>query len=79
MAAVRAASAVLGAENVDANGTPATFSEDFGLYLEEIPGCFVLLGSGTGTPLHNAWFDYNDDLLTVGAEFFAELVRQQLQ
>ena len=77
-AAAQAAIAVLGAENVDAASDPATFSEDFGLYLEHVPGCFALLGSGTGTPLHNAWFDYNDDLLLVGAEYFAELVRQRL-
>lgn len=82
-AAVAAGEAVLGQGNVDGNADPITGSEDFGLYLEQIPGCFVFLGTGPSDakdiiPLHNAYFDYNDDFLLTGAEFFAKLVQERL-
>jgi hippurate hydrolase len=81
--AVRAAQAVVGADNVDANVAPMMTSEDFGRFLQEVPGAFVLLGNGAadtpgGIPLHNSRYDFNDAVLPVGARFFAELVRQRL-
>lgn len=81
-AAVQAAAAVVGPEKVNGDCEPWMASEDFGAFLAKIPGCFVFLGSGTAaggsTPLHNACYDYNDDILMTGAEFFAELVHQRL-
>ena len=57
-------------------------SEDFGRFIQEVPGCFVFLGNRREgeepTPLHNSRFNYNDDILLAGAEFFAELVRERL-
>ena len=80
--AVAAAKAVVGDENVVDNCAPLMGSEDFGKFIEEVPGCFVFLGNRAegkeSTPLHNSQFDYNDDLLMIGAEYFAELVRQRL-
>lgn len=81
--AVRAAQAVVGADNVDANVAPMMTSEDFGRFLQEVPGAFMLLGNGAadtpgGIPLHNSRYDFNDAVLPVGARFFAELVRQRL-
>ena len=66
-----------------ARAPPFTGSEDFGLFLEKIPGCFAFLGTGRENeenfaPLHNPFFDYNDDMLETGAEFFAELVKERL-
>lgn len=83
-AAVKAAEAVVGPENVNGDCAPWMASEDFGTFMTKIPGCFLFLGSGIlptaadNTPLHNAWFDYNDDVLLTGAEFFAELVHERL-
>jgi hippurate hydrolase len=81
--AVRAAQAVVGPDNVDANVAPMMTSEDFGRFLQEVPGAFVLLGNGAadtpgGIPLHNSRYDFNDAVLPVGARYFAELVRQRL-
>ncbi|MGN6581364.1 MAG: M20 aminoacylase family protein [Bordetella sp.] len=81
--AVRAAQAVVGPDNVDENVAPMMTSEDFGRFLQEVPGAFVLLGNGAadtpgGIPLHNSRYDFNDAVLPVGARFFAELVRQRL-
>jgi hippurate hydrolase len=81
--AVAAATAVVGAENVDANVAPMMISEDFGAFLKAVPGAFVFLGNGAegepgGTPLHNGSYDFNDEVLTAGAHYFAEIVRLRL-
>jgi hippurate hydrolase len=86
-AAVRAAQAVVGADRVDADTPPMMISEDFGRFLQHIPGAFVFIGNGTGdegsddpggVPLHNARYDFNDRILPLGARWFAELARQRL-
>jgi amidohydrolase len=81
--AVAAATAVVGAENVDANVAPMMISEDFGAFLKVVPGAFVFLGNGAegapgGTPLHNGSYDFNDEVLATGARYFAEIVRLRL-
>lgn len=81
--AVRAAQAVVGPANVDADVAPMMISEDFGAFLEVVPGAFVFIGNGAvgtpgGVPLHNGQYDFNDALLPIGARYFAEVVRQRL-
>ena len=81
--AVRAAQAVVGPERVDADTPPMMISEDFGRFLQHLPGAFVFIGNGVGdepggVPLHNARYDFNDRLVPIGARWFAELVRQRL-
>jgi len=82
--AVEAAGSVVGKENVNSSCQPWMASEDFGAFLRHIPGCFVFVSSGKSPvateniPLHNALYDYNDDVLLTGASFFAELVRLRL-
>lgn len=81
--AVRAAQAVAGPERVDADTPPLMISEDFGRFLQHLPGAFVFIGNGEGEddgglPLHNARYDFNDRIVPIGARYFAELVRQRL-
>jgi amidohydrolase len=81
--ALRAARAVVGADRVDGGTAPMMISEDFGAFLKVVPGAFVFMGNGVaggpgGVPLHNAQYDFNDELLPIGARYFAELVRQRL-
>jgi len=81
--AVAAATAIVGAQNVDANVMPMMASEDFGAFLKVVPGAFVFLGNGAegepgGTPLHNGSYDFNDAVLATGARYFAEIVRLRL-
>lgn len=81
--AVQAAKEVFGEDHVDGNCLPDTGAEDFGRFLEKIPGCFVFLGS---TPpgqkeffsTHSLYFDYNDELILPGAEYFARIVKNRL-
>lgn len=82
-AVVAAATAVVGAARVDADVQPMMISEDFGAFLQVVPGAFVFLGNGAagepgGTPLHNGSYDFNDEILMTGASYFAELVRTRL-
>ncbi|WP_164658434.1 amidohydrolase [Tropicibacter sp. Alg240-R139] len=62
--------------------TPMSFSEDFAHFAAAVPGCFLLLGNGTerrnGQPLHSADYDFNDALLPIGANLWAQLVRDRL-
>lgn len=83
-AALRAAEAVAGAGQVDGQVAPMMISEDFGAFLQQVPGAFVFIGNGApdtpgGTPLHNARYDFNDAILPVGARYFATLARQRLR
>ena len=72
--AVRAARAVAGQGRVDANTPPMMISEDFGRFLQAIPGAFVFIGNGDGdspgaVPLHNARYDFNDAIVPLGARW----------
>ncbi|WP_282348923.1 M20 aminoacylase family protein [Pseudomonas sp. PS01301] len=81
--AVNAARNVVGAKAVNADVLPMMISEDFGAFIQHVPGSFVFIGNGadgqTGaTPLHNSGYDFNDDILVTGARYFAEVVRISL-
>ena len=79
--AVTAASAVVGAANVDTDPVPEMASEDFAFMLQAKPGCYIWLGAGHGpeTPgLHHPHYDFNDDALAVGASYWVTLAEQQL-
>lgn len=82
--AVKAARNVVGENKVNGNCQQWMASEDFGIFLQKIPGCLVFIGNvddsdGVGNvPLHNSGYDYNDKILKIGAEFFAELVKVRL-
>ncbi|QOF75174.1 amidohydrolase (plasmid) [Aminobacter sp. SR38] len=66
----------------DADRPPMSFSEDFAHFSAAVPGCFLLMGNGTdgshGQPLHASDYDFNDELLPIGAAFWRELVRNRL-
>ena len=70
---------LVGPERVIAPFPPVTGSEDFAYYLERKPGCFLRLGNGEGgAMLHNPRYDFNDGILTVGAEYWTRLVERYL-
>jgi amidohydrolase len=80
--AATVASAVVGAENVVGDSRPAMTSEDFGYMLQARPGAYLLLGNGVegigGCSLHNPAYDFNDEILCIGADFWVTLVESQL-
>ena len=80
--AARAAAAVAGEARVVGDSRPVMTSEDFGYMLQAKPGAYVLLGNGVdgvgGCSLHNPSYDFNDQILVTGANFWVELVQSQL-
>jgi hippurate hydrolase len=87
--AIEAMKAVVGPDNVDANVEPTMGAEDFAFMLQAKPGCYVFIGNGDGEhrtgghglgpcQLHNGSYDFNDQLLPVGASFWVRLVEMSL-
>ncbi len=64
------------------NRPAMSFSEDFAHFSAAVPGCFLLLGNGEtgahGQPLHASDYDFNDELLPIGAHYWVDLVRARL-
>ncbi|MGU7769879.1 M20 aminoacylase family protein [Burkholderia sp. MR1-5-21] len=60
---------------------PITNSEDFAYVLERCPGCYLLIGNGEGKGgcmVHNPGYDFNDDILSIGASYWVRLVERFL-
>lgn len=81
-AAIAAARNTAGIVAVDADCPPCSASEDFARMLKVKPGCYILIGNGLdghcGATLHNPHYDLNDDILSVGANYWISLVEAQL-
>jgi len=79
---------IVGADNVLAQ-EPTMGAEDFAYMLMARPGCYVFLGNGDGAhrgighgggpcTLHNPSYDFNDDLIPLGATYWVRLAEQWL-
>ena len=87
--AVAVARKTFGADHVVDDTQPLTGSEDFAFLLEQVPGCYVLVGNGDnghadgkwagGCMVHNPHYDFNDACLAVGARLWIGLVEQYFQ
>ncbi len=80
--AISVAQKVVGIDNVDLQPIPSMGSEDFSFMLQEKPGCYVWLGNGSSDGdclLHNPHYDFNDEILTVGASYWVKLVKTILK
>jgi hippurate hydrolase len=80
---------VVGADSVNTNIEPTMGAEDFSFMLLEKPGCYAFLGNGDGghreaghgagpCMLHNASYDFNDELLPVGSTYWVRLATKFL-
>ncbi|MBC5790076.1 amidohydrolase [Providencia alcalifaciens] len=63
---------------------PTPGGEDFSFYMENIPGCFALLGSGnpekdTQWAHHHGCFNIDEDVMASGAELYAQYAWSYLQ
>lgn len=80
--AAAVAAGIVGADNVARGGAPILAGEDFAFMLERVPGAYLLFGQRDGdrgaTPVHNDAYDFNDDLLPIGASCLASLVEHEL-
>jgi hippurate hydrolase len=79
---------MVGAANVQ-EFEPTMGSEDFSFFLQQMPGCYFLIGNGDGSHrdgghgmgpcmLHNPSYDFNDDLIPLGATLWVRLAEAWL-
>ncbi len=81
-AAAAAAVSIVGDAAVDREPTPMMGSEDFAYMLKQRPGCYIWIGNGSGEGgcmLHNPHYDFNDEILPIGASYWAELAESILR
>lgn len=80
---------VVGPENV-LEFEPTMGAEDFSYFLQHKPGAYFLIGNGDGTHregghglgpcvLHNPTYDFNDDLIPLGATLWVRLAEAWLK
>ncbi len=77
--AIRAAQSLVGEENVDTNCKQRMGSEDFAFMQQACPGAYIILGTARGEndpPVHNPYYDFNDDALPLGAAYWIRLAEQ---
>lgn len=55
---------------------PSMIAEDFAWYQKHLPGLFFFLGAGDVPALHADDFNYNEDILVKGADFFEMLAEK---
>ena len=79
--AARVGERVFGKHNVFTDAEPTMGGEDFSYMLQARPGAYVFLGQGggpTGCFLHNPGYDFNDEVIPLGAGYLAALVEDSL-
>ena len=79
--AARVGERVFGAANVITDAEPTMGGEDFSYMLQARPGAYVFLGQGGGPSgcfLHNPGYDFNDEVIPLGAGYLAALVEESL-
>jgi hippurate hydrolase len=84
----RVLGSVVGPENV-VPFEPTMGAEDFSYFLQAKPGCYFTIGNGDGTHrdgghgigpcmLHNPSYDFNDDLIPLGATAWVRIAEEWL-
>lgn len=75
------AAQIVGVDNVNLAPAPCMGSEDFAFMLQQKPGCYILIGNGPSAGsclLHNPHYDFNDEILPIGAAYWVKLVETLL-
>ena len=81
---------VVGEHNVDRAVEPVMGAEDFSFMLQAKPGAYIFIGNGEGEhraqghglgpcTLHNPSYDFNDDLIPIGATAWVRMVERFLE
>ena len=79
--AMAVAGDIVGADNIMVNPPASMGAEDFAYMLEARKGAYIWLGGGeavAGKMLHNTSYDFNDEILPIGASYWARLVEAEL-
>ncbi len=81
-AAAAAAASLVGEAAVETDAPAVTGGEDFAFMLEAKPGAFIFIGQGNAPDglahgLHTPKFDFNDEILPLGAAYWVRLVERE--
>ncbi|MCM5572443.1 M20 family metallopeptidase [Burkholderiaceae bacterium FT117] len=77
----RVAEELVGADNTVTDLEPSMGAEDFSFMLRARPGAYFRIGQGgaeAGRLLHNTVYDFNDEILPLGAALFARLAERSM-
>lgn len=76
---------IVGAENVQDDVDPCMGGEDFGAMIIDRPGAYIWVGQGEADPnsnhnqgLHTPRYDFNDEIIPTGVEYFARIVEKSM-
>jgi amidohydrolase len=69
---------VVGRDKVEEDMPPVMGAEDFAYMLQARPGAFVFVGNGDTAGLHHPAYDFNDDIIPIGASYWVRLVETAL-
>jgi amidohydrolase len=70
---------VVGESNVRRDVLPSMGAEDFSFMLQQRPGSYVWIGNGENREgLHHPSYDFNDEILPLGATYWSRLVETVL-
>ena len=75
------ASELVGDANVIGDLDPSMGAEDFSFMLQARPGAYFRIGQGAGSAscfLHNTRYDFNDEILPLGAALFVRLAERAM-
>ncbi len=79
--AATAAADLVGADKVRRDLLPSMGAEDFAWFLQEKPGAYIWIGNGDSADsanLHNPHYDFNDEILPLGASYWVRLAESVL-
>ena len=78
MFAADVAESLVGAKNVERSMEPSMGAEDFSFMLQKKAGAYLRIGQDVreGAFLHNSRYDFNDEILPLGAALHAGLIEQ---
>jgi len=52
--------------------------EDFAFMLEQRPGAYILVGNGDSAPVHNQYYNFNDDIIPAGSSWFVQMIQTRM-
>jgi len=82
--ALAAARAIASQDLVEAELKPTTGSEDFASMMQIVPGAFMRIGNGVETDgtfhaVHTPKYDFNDEIIGLGARYWVSVVHEAMQ
>lgn len=70
---------IVGPDNVLKELKPLMTAEDFSYMLQARPGAYIWIGNGNSAGLHTPHYNFNDNILIIGAAFWVQLVESTLK